>query len=49
MKSTDTQRAYSKMAAVIPQTILYKFARYYPAASVMKAANSQSRWDGNEV
>ena len=36
---------FCKMAAVTPQTILYKFARYYPTASVVKAATSQSRWD----
>jgi len=32
-------------AAVTPQTILYRFARYYPAASVVEAAVSQSRLD----
>jgi hypothetical protein len=34
---------FCKMAAVTPQTILYKFARYYPAASAVEAATSQSR------
>jgi len=33
------------MAAVTPQTILYKLARYYPAGTVVEAATSQSRWD----
>jgi len=38
-------RRFGTMAAVTPQTILYKFARYYPAASVVEAATSPSRWD----
>jgi len=33
------------MAAVIPQTILWEFARYYPAASSVEAATAPSRWD----
>ena len=28
---------FGASGAVIPQTILYKFARYYPAASVVEA------------
>ena len=36
---------FGAMAAVLPQTILYKFARYYPAASVVEAATASSRWD----
>jgi len=31
------------MAAVTPQTILYKLARYYPAGTVVEAATSRSR------
>ena len=38
-------RRFGTMAAVTPQTILYKFERYYPAASVVEAATSQSRLD----
>ena len=45
MKTTAANGRFCKMAAVTPQTILYKFARYYPAASVVEAATSQSRWD----
>ena len=33
------------MAAVIPQTILWEIARYYPAASLVEAATSPSRFD----
>jgi len=33
------------MAAVIPQTILWEFARYYPAGSSVEAATAPSRWD----
>ena len=29
---------------VTPQTILYKFARYYPAASVVEPPPAQSHW-----
>ena len=36
---------FGAMAAVIPQTILWKFARYYPAASSVEAATAPSRWD----
>jgi hypothetical protein len=32
------------MAAVTPQTILYKFSRYCPSGSSVEAATSQSRW-----
>jgi len=31
------------MAALAPQTILCKFARYYPAGSLVEAATSPSR------
>jgi len=33
------------MAAVIPQTILWEFARYYPAGRSVEAATAPSRWD----
>ena len=33
------------MAAVIPQTILCEFARYYPAGSSVEAATAPSRFD----
>ena len=36
---------FCEMAAVTPQTILWEIERYYPAASVVEAATSQSRWD----
>ena len=36
---------FGTMAAVIPQTILWKIARYYPAASSVEAATAPSRWD----
>jgi len=36
---------FGTMAAVIPQTILCEFARYYPAASSVEAATAPSRWD----
>jgi hypothetical protein len=36
---------FCEMAAVTPQTILYRFERLSPAASVVEAATSQSRWD----
>jgi len=44
MKTTDNGR-FGTMAAVIPQTILCKLARYYPAASSVEAATSPSRFD----
>ena len=40
----DNER-FGTMAAVIPQTILWKIARYYPAASSVEAATAPSRWD----
>jgi len=40
---TTANKRFGVMAAVTPQTILYKFARYYPAASVVEAATSPSR------
>ena len=36
---------FGTMAAVIPQTILWEFARYYPAASSVEAATAPSRFD----
>jgi len=36
---------FGAMAAVSPQTILWKIARYYPAASSVEAATAPSRWD----
>ena len=36
---------FGASGAVTPQTILYEIARYYPAASLVEAATSQSRWD----
>jgi hypothetical protein len=36
---------FCEMAAVAPQTILWEFERLYPAAGVVEAATSQSRWD----
>jgi len=36
---------FCEMAAVTPQTILWEIERYYPAATVVEAATSQSRWD----
>jgi hypothetical protein len=35
---------FCEMAAVTPQTGQYLIASYYPAASSVKAATSQSRW-----
>jgi hypothetical protein len=36
---------FCEIATLTPQTILYKFARYYPAGTAVNAATSQSRWD----
>jgi len=36
---------FCEMAAVTPQTILWEIERLSPAASVVEAATSQSRWD----
>ena len=44
-KRRSSNTRFCEMTAVTPQTILYKFARYYPAASLVEAATSQSRWD----
>ena len=35
-EATAANGRFCEMAALPPQTILYKFARYYPAASVVK-------------
>jgi hypothetical protein len=43
--STASNGRFCEMAAVTPQTILYKFARYYPEGTLVEAATSQSRWD----
>jgi hypothetical protein len=44
-RSTASNGRFHASGAVTPQTILWKFARYYPAASLVEAATSQSRWD----
>ena len=36
---------FGASGAVTPQTILCELARYYPAASVVKAPPASSRWD----
>jgi len=36
---------FGVMAAVVPQKRQYKFAREYPAGSVVEAATTPSRWD----
>jgi len=36
---------FGTMAAVIPKTILWEIARYYPAGSSVEAATAPSRWD----
>jgi len=43
-RAADNGR-FGTMAAVIPQTILWEFARYYPAGSSVEAATAPSRWD----
>jgi len=46
MKGVATYNGrFGAMAAVIPQTILWEFARYYPAGSSMEAATASSRFD----
>ena len=45
MKNTAYNGRFGAMAAVSPQTILCKLARYYPAASSVEAATAPSRWD----
>ena len=40
----DNER-FGASGAVTPQTILYKFARYYPAGTVVEAPPASSRWD----
>ena len=44
-KSPSANGRFGSMAAVTPQTILWEFARYYPAASSVEAATAPSRWD----
>jgi len=44
-KSPASNGRFCEMATVAPQTILWEIERYYPAASVVEAATSQSRWD----
>ena len=36
---------FGAMSAVPPRTILWKIARYSPAASSVEAATASSRWD----
>ena len=43
LKTTAANGRFGAMAAIIPQTILWEFARYYPAASSVEAATAQSR------
>jgi len=44
-ESTAPNERFRKMAAVTPQKRQCEFARYYPAASLVEAATSQSRRD----
>jgi len=44
-KKTAPNGRFGTMAAVSPQTILWEFQRYYPAASSVEAATAPSRWD----
>ena len=44
-KETAPNGRFGTMAAVIPQTILCEFARYYPAGSSVEAATAPSRFD----
>ena len=44
-KETAPNGRFGTMAAVIPQTILWKIARYYPAASSVEATTAPSRWN----
>ena len=44
-KGTAYNGRFGTMAAVIPQTILWEFQRYYSAASSVKAPPAPSRWD----
>ena len=43
--ATAYNMRFCEMAAVTPQTILCEIERLSPAASVVEAATSQSRWD----
>ena len=45
IKDTTANGRFCKMAAVTPQKWQYEIGSYYPAASVVEAATSQSRWD----
>ena len=45
MKYTAYNGRFGAMAAVTPQTILWDFERYYPAASLVEAATASSRLD----
>ena len=45
LKMPALNERFGTMAAVIPQTILWEIARYYPAASSVEAATAPSRWD----
>ena len=44
-KGTAYNGRFGTMAAVIPQTILWEFQRYYSAASSVEAATASSRFD----
>ena len=44
-KMPAANERFGATAAVTPQTILWEIERYYPAATVVEAATSQSRWD----
>jgi hypothetical protein len=41
-KTTAYNVRFCEMAAVTPQTILYKFARYYPTGTVVEAPPAQA-------
>ena len=41
----NAQRAVWRNGGSSPQTILWKIARYYPAASSVEAPPASSRWD----
>ena len=44
-KCTSANERFCEMAALTPQTILYRFERLSPAGTFVEAATSQSRWD----
>jgi hypothetical protein len=44
-KMPSHNERFGASGAVTPQTILYKFARYYPAGTAVEAPPAPSRWD----